>query len=103
MRYTNISQSTINFRDNDVWYTVHPGQTVDIELRFVPNGLSAEIVSDSRQKPVAQAVPVQIDTESLKDMTKDELNDFAAIHNLVNVKSSMTKAQMIKKIKESLK
>ena len=116
MKFKNISNKSKRFKTAKGWVEVQPQCTIELGMEADKNerGLEKLIVTPSynktekrivdtpqpRKLPRSEAFKQEFKSkEELEKMTKDELNDFAAVNGLKKqIKHSMKKATMIEKI-----
>lgn len=112
MKFKNVTKKVINIK-MDTWLAVEPGACIDlpehigirqIGFRFEINAKNTspapkdtdkkedKVIEESKKDNMSKS------KKELKKMTVDELNDYAAVIGLFEVKSSMKKSDIIKKI-----
>jgi len=111
MKFKNISNKIKRFKLGKKWLDVKPGQVFEsnVDIGMNESGLERVIINDieekkaklskhpsnQQNKPKSQAFKPY---NELKRMTKDELNDYAAVNGLNNVSQRMKKSLIIEKI-----
>ena len=103
MKYKNVSDQVKMFKLHGSFVNVQPGEVVDLPRKpseedmkeVVEEAPKVEAPKKVRAKPKKKEPKSK---EELKEMTKDQLNDYAAKNGLEKVSSRMRKAVMIKAI-----
>ena len=103
MKYKNSTNQTINFKENDNWHTIHPGEQVEVpEMIWKPAGLITQLDNVAKKEVDKKVDPVKEEID-LNKMTKDELNDYAAENGIKKeINSSMKKKSIIETLKKLL-
>jgi len=107
MKFKNSSGKVKFFKKDGEWLNINPGDEVELSGEANKRDADLELIDFDKPEPevlpekVPEVLPEKPELKSekeLKKMSKDGLNDYAAIIGLNEVKSSWRKSNMIKEI-----
>lgn len=101
MKFTNNTDKVINMKIDKIWKSILPKKNIQLPEQVGKRqpGLVEilERLEKVEEKLKIPSIPKKTKLE-LNKMTKDELNDYAVLIGLKEIKSSMLKSEMIENI-----
>jgi hypothetical protein len=104
MKFKNISNKSINIKLGSDWTTIQPSMTCNLpeyiglkekDLKKVEE--KEKVINEIPKENIVLKPELKTEKE-LKQMTKDEINDYSAKLGLEEVSCSMLKSEMIKMV-----
>ena len=102
MIYKNDSNKIMNFKVNKKWMTVEPEEEIELKNPHlkIPNLIKVKPLKKEPEKTEGKKKPDKLSEKELNKLTKDELNDMAAILGFGEMNIKWKKEGMVKKLLE---